>query len=124
MQLDSGPGIDRFLIFATDRSLQIMQNSPIWYSGGTFSVVPTLFKQMYTLHCEISGTVKPMMYVLMSDKKQQNYIEILNWIKSRMCGKAPKSVVTDYELAAINAFGTVFPNTKSYGCFFHYAQCI
>jgi hypothetical protein len=36
----------------------------------------------------------------------------------------PLSIVTDFEIAMINAFPQVFTSAKRTGCFFHFSQCI
>ena len=48
---DSDIGDDnRILIFGTDRTVSLLAQSPNWFMDGTFSVVPELFFQLYTVH--------------------------------------------------------------------------
>lgn len=49
---DSGPGDDRILIFTTQRNQQLLKTADVWLMDGTFDVVPTLFKQLYTIQGE------------------------------------------------------------------------
>jgi hypothetical protein len=35
----------------------------------------------------------------------------------------PRNVVSDYEVAVIEAFKQMFPGIKARGCFFHFNQC-
>lgn len=47
---DSGPEVDRVLIFSTRNNLRMLRQSRHWYADGTFKTVPNLFGQMYTIH--------------------------------------------------------------------------
>ncbi len=47
---------------------------------GTFKTVPTIFKQLYTIHALILGTdaneVSPLVYTLMASKSQKIYTRL------------------------------------------------
>lgn len=47
---DSGPAEDRLVIFATRKNLSFLSQCDSMYMDGTFSIVPSLFKQLYTIH--------------------------------------------------------------------------
>jgi len=121
---DSGQSEQRFLIFITQTSLQILQKSEVWYSDGTFKVSPSLFQQLYTIHCNVDDTVMPMAYILMSHRTKQMYIDVLSKLRSHLNGFQPKSIVTDYESAMISACSQIFPDSEHYGCYFHFSQCV
>ena len=53
---DSGPGMDRIIMFSTEENKKILSYSTIWMAGGTFKVVPSLFGQLYTVHALVGGT--------------------------------------------------------------------
>ena len=40
---DSGPETERILIFGTQRNLEMLEQSRVWLSDGTFKTAPTLF---------------------------------------------------------------------------------
>jgi len=43
---DTGPGLDRILIFGRLSSLDILERSKIWFCDGTFKIAPPLFTQV------------------------------------------------------------------------------
>ena len=43
---DTGPGIDRMIIFGTEENKKILSFASIWMADGTFKVVPSLFAQL------------------------------------------------------------------------------
>ena len=52
----------RILIFTTDDNLMMLKNSPIWAVDGTFSVVPSIFVQLFTIHIFHDEMVKQLFY--------------------------------------------------------------
>jgi hypothetical protein len=71
---------DRILIFITDANVVYLRNANIWIMDGTFKTVPTIFKQLYTIHALILGTdaneVSPLVYTLMASKSQKIYTRL------------------------------------------------
>ena len=68
---DSGPGIDRIIMFVTEENKKILSFSSIWMADGTFKVVPSLFAQLYTVHALVGGVYRfrdghllPSIYIL------------------------------------------------------------
>lgn len=53
---DSGKCTNRILLFGTVKNLQYLENSPDWYSDGTFKVAPQLFDQVCS--CGIQYQIK------------------------------------------------------------------
>ncbi|GBC08554.1 hypothetical protein RclHR1_08200006 [Rhizophagus clarus] len=47
---DSTIGCDRILNFTTVENLKQLEISPFWIMDGIFKTVPTIFKQLYTIH--------------------------------------------------------------------------
>ena len=43
---DSGPAVDRILVFSTRRNLELMRGCSNWYADGTFKTTPQLFTQV------------------------------------------------------------------------------
>jgi len=114
----------RILIFSTIDNLKILKNCNIWMADGTFRTVPKLFSQLYTIHVCYNQTTYPVVYVLMTDRTKQSYIEILNVLKRFEPDLNPSSIMIDFEQPFILAFKDVFPNSEIKGCFFHFQQCI
>jgi hypothetical protein len=44
---------NRILVFGTNRTMTLVQQSPHWFMDGTFKVVPELFYQLYTV-CHVT----------------------------------------------------------------------
>jgi hypothetical protein len=121
---DSGPSEDRLLIFSTRRNLQLLAQCEHWYADGTFKTAPPLFSQLYTIHGVKYNNVLPSVFVLMPSKTERAYERVFTALTSLEPSLWPASIMTDFELASINAFQHSFPTAIHRGCFFHLGQCI
>lgn len=108
-----------------------MNNANVWICDGTFKTVPNLFLQLYTIHCKIGGInsrILPVAYALMTSKSQECYITLFDAIRNISAQRGyilqPAFILTDFELAPMNAARFVFPNCQPKGCFFHLMQII
>jgi len=124
LKFDSGPTESRILIFTTQQNLDFMSECDNWFCDGTFSVAPPIFAQLYTIHGVCYSNVIPSVYVLLPDKKEKTYRHMFEILKSLKSNLNPKSIMIDYERAALNAIETEFCETEVKGCFFHMSQCI
>ena len=69
---DSGP--DRLLIFSTQENLRLLRQAQIVFSDGTFKCAPSrLFPQLYTIHAKCYGSVVPLVYCLLPNKREATY---------------------------------------------------
>ena len=91
-----------------------------WYADGTFDISPTYFKQVYSIHIIINGTVLPLVYGLLPNKSQKTYVKFLSLLKDKV-SQNPTSVNCDFEKAVMNAFQNIF-KCEIHGCFFHLSQ--
>ena len=114
----------RILIFATQACLNQLQNSAHWFIDGTFKTVPSLYTQLYTIHCLTSGQIVPCIYALLPDKREATYRRVIAGLLHARPNLQPQSVLVDYERAAVNALQNAFPQTNVKGCFFHLSQNI
>lgn len=123
----------RMLIFATDDNLQKLAKAKNIFADGTFSVVPTIFYQLYTIHGVVSSPdgndiTVPLIYAVLSDNSEKTYIHMLKCILARIKEMGfewtSKSVSLDFEKAAINAFQHVLPHIDVCGCNFHFNQAL
>ena len=69
LEYDSRPKNKRVVIFSTEKQWKIMKRSSTLFVDGTFSVVPSLFFQLYTIHCEYLGNVSSIVYALLPGRK-------------------------------------------------------
>ena len=108
-------GEQRILMFASDDSLELLQESESWFCDGTFKTVPKLFAQLYTVHAKHHGHIIPVLYALLPNKQEETYTRMLTAL-SEVCPElAPTTITTDFEQAAINAFQGKFPEARLQG---------
>ena len=121
---DSDDGSDKIIIFPTLRNLQLLSNISNWYADGTFKTAPPLFNQLYSKHGIVNGDVLPLVYTLMANETEEHYNKLFSELKALGPTLSPRTIMTDFEHAAINAFKAVFPDSDQQGCFFHFSQCL
>jgi len=124
-------GDDLICLFANREHLRFLFRSNYWIMDGTFKTVPLLFRQLYTIHCEVGGInsrILPIVWVLMTSKSQACYVSLFQALRDLAVADnfvlRPDFVLTDFERAAMNAVTDVFPGAQSKGCHFHLAQII
>ncbi|XP_046552148.1 uncharacterized protein LOC124261815 [Haliotis rubra] len=120
---------DRILIFSTAEMLDILANAETIYMDGTFFVCPSLWQQVYIVHCLVDGQMFPVAFSLLPSKSRDTYIRLFNYLKDSVLAivgveLSPSVVQTDYEAAAIGATERVFPDAEVRGCYFHFTQAV
>jgi hypothetical protein len=85
---------------------------------------PPLFNQVYTIHAVKYHNVIPTVFVLMPNRTEATYTQMLNARKILNRNLNTRTILTDFELASIKAFRRAFSNSTQRGCFFHLSQCI
>ena len=108
-------------IFTTEQNLQLLQKYTDWYADGTFDVSPKLFKQLFTVNIIVKNRNLPMLYALLPDKTEISYTLVFKFIQGYI-SIPPKSVLVDFEKAALNAIAKTFKETSIQGCYFHLAS--
>ena len=129
---DSTIGNERVLIFTTSTNINYLSQSPFWICDGTFKVVPTIFRQLYTVHGCIGGDensrIMPLVYVLMSSKSEECYQtlfqDLIDFGDEHSIDLQPQFIITDFEIAAIKAIHAEFHEVQNKGCHFHLCQNI
>lgn len=114
----------QFVIFVTRQNLKRLSSCDKWFADGTFSTVPSIFKQLYTIHGLKNNEMMPVVYVLTPSKSKKSYkliLECLLHFESRL---NPLSLMVDYEKSFLDDCDEIFPNTEIHGCHFHFSQCI
>ena len=126
---DVREGAGRHLIFAIDEQIATLRRPHTWYGDGAFKIAGKPFKQLYALHAFVRGargSVKqvPLVFVLMSHRRQEDYVAVLDAVREIAPGAQPTAVVMDFEMAFWLAVSEVFPSAERHGCFFHWCQCV
>lgn len=67
---------ERILIFGSVENLKVLGRSRVWLMDGTFKIVPTIMRQLFTIHAHINEHVVPVIYCVMSSKSKQCYDEV------------------------------------------------
>ena len=113
---------DRYLLFTIEKNLDVLERSEVWHADGTFKCSPALFYQLYSIHAVFKEHTLPLVFILLQNKTQEQYIPVLNQLRNLNALLTPREVIVDFEKASINAFKAVFPSVSVKGCFFHFAQ--
>ena len=121
---DSGSSVNRILIFTTDSNLQVLASSKNWYCDGTFHSAPLVFQQVFSIHVIKDSISIPVVFALLPNKKQESYTSVFMQILISKPNIKPQSIMSDFELAIVNGWKSVFPETKERFCFFHFSQNI
>lgn len=118
---------NRMLIFASEMALTHLARADTWHMDGTFEVAPLLFQQLFVIRVPLGSQAVSCVYALLPNKTQQTYEAMLTALIEYCSGLGfqpdPTTVITDFELAIINALRTVFGmNIQIHGCFYHLTQ--
>ena len=62
----------------TDKNMEYLESCEILSGDGTFSTVPNMFSQLYTIHgTQANKPSFPLIYVSMKDRLKETYDEVL-----------------------------------------------
>lgn len=114
---------NRIIIFSTQQNLELLKRCDHWYADGTFKTAPPMFEQVFTIHGIKHNNVVPAVYALLTNKRKDTYLEVLEQLKISHRFLHPVSIMTDFETSQIKAFKEAFPYIQNRGCFFHFRQC-
>jgi hypothetical protein len=119
----------RLLVFGADSELKLLHQSEYVVCDGTFEMAPDTSYQMYTMHGFYQKESLPLIWALLPNKSRATYEEMLGAVRENLVLKfgtvgAMRYFLTDFELAAIQAVQTVFPETTVKGCSFHFRQAV
>ena len=92
---------------------------------GTFNVAPTLLAQVYSIHADYMNHSHPLVFGILTNKRRATYTAVLTEVRNLANNMLrPETIITDFEMAAIQAIGDIFPYASRTGCFFHLSQNI
>ena len=91
----------RHLIFMTEKQLEIMSTSKVWYLDGTFRIINRPFQQLFGIHCFVkSGDhIKqfPVCFVFMTNRRYEDYIALFTAIRRSLPRINLERCMLDYE---------------------------
>ena len=116
--------LDRIMGFGHPALFGLLSGNNL-YVDATFKIVPKPFYQcliIMVLDTQTDAYV-PVLYVLMTGKREILYRHALYWVLSISNGRAKPSMVTcDFERALHNAIMKTFSGAVILGCLFHWKQ--
>ena len=113
----------RIIVYGTRKFVSYLRNCDNWYCDGTFSVVPDLFLQLYTIHAEKDGNIFPCIYALLPNKSEAIYDKLFKKLLEIEPSFNPVTVMIDFEKASLNALEENFISVIT-SCFFHLSHNI
>ena len=66
----------------------------------------------------------PRILGLLSNKTEETYVRFFETLKAKFPSFKPESTMLDFERAAMNALGKVYPEIVLTGCLFHLAKSL
>jgi len=124
---EDDPEEPRIIVFSTRENLRKLGKSKTWYSDGTFKVCPSSFAQIFTIHGLVKKIAFPFVYALLPNKEQASYQRVFQVLKDASANfntplPEPETLISDFELAIINAGIAEYPHATVRLCFFHFGQ--
>jgi len=109
--------------------LQVLHESKYVICEGTFEMSPSTAYKVYTIHGYCHGEGMPLCWALLHNKTTSTYMEMFQVIRAALVQQygsvgVMKTFITDFELAAIKAIWSVFPEVVVRGCSFHFRQAL
>jgi hypothetical protein len=125
-------GDGHILLFVTDDSIRRLSEAEFWLCDGTFKTVSNIFIQLYTIHApsgrQNNYRIIPFAYALMTSKSEMMYRELfkeMNELATNLNVELhPDFILTDFELASMNALRAEFPGVENKGCNFHLCKSV
>ena len=107
------------LVFCSKFGANLLNNSNVWVSDGTFTMPKGLFVQLYVVHCQAKdGIAYPAIYGMFTDRSAATYHQFFSILKE-IADKGPEFVVVDLELAPMSQYNDFWPEAVVEGCEFH-----
>ena len=102
---------NRMLVFCSPDGLKCLAASTCWHADGTFYTASKYFYQLYVIQVWYKNRMIPCAWILMNRRTTEDYVSLLNELVKAATANGqvlkPKTIMLDFELAAINAFKQV-----------------
>lgn len=109
-------------IFSCKTNLDVLSESETILLDGTFRYCAAFFLQLFTIHCVINNNYIPLVFCLLTGKKEELYESLFTKIKKLCPNLRPKRILVDFEKAIHNAVEKIWTESKIFGCRFHLGQ--
>ena len=118
---------DKMLVFGMSENLSKLADLDTIYLDGTFTT-SSLYCQLFTINGFINGQQFPLVYYFLPTKSRADYNRFFTIVKEEMQNLGltfqPTAIMSDFELAFLQALELQFPNTQILGCLFYFSQCL
>ena len=119
---------NKLLVFRSAIGLEILSKSDHWGADGTFYTAAKYFYQLYVVSGYYEKRMIPCVWALMNRRRKKEYNVVLESVKKAAkkikIKLSPKTVMMDFEKAAMNSFEEMFPGIIIKLCLFHFTQNI
>ena len=125
--LDTGAatGPSRIIIFGCEKNFDAMSRAQTWLADGTFKIAPSLWKQVFTVHCCINGFTIPVFYALLPNKKPASYRVVWEFLLTKVdINLSHVTLMMDFEKASYETALEKLPGITIGGCYFHLKQAM
>ena len=116
------------VIFSTEENIRWLSTKSHWCADGTFTSVPKIYTQIFTIHGFEGDKLIPLVYCLLSSKTRAKYSQVFRSIKDKVDTLdvllMPTLFTCDFESGLISCIKTEFPTTRIRGCYCHFCQAI
>lgn len=118
----------KIIFLGTVSSLKLLSEADCWLMDGTFNVVPSIMRQLFSIHGKIKNEIVPLIFCIMSTKTKEAYYEMFYELCLKACeyniNLNPSRIISDFEKGSVAAAKNFFPTSEYKGCFFHLGQII
>ncbi|PIC18515.1 hypothetical protein B9Z55_024379 [Caenorhabditis nigoni] len=108
--------------FGSSLALEVLENSEILLTDGTFAVATPPFRQLWTIHAKFGDSTIPVVHVLMTFRGIDDYKHALEKIKTYIPNWNPTDYLGDLEIGQRKAVSDVFQGIRTSFCYFHLLQ--
>ena len=115
---------DKIVLFETVENLRRLTEAESLFVDGTFSICPSIFYQVFSIHIMKQEQTFPTVYALLLNKQRQTYSRTLMLMMPLGLNLSPATVVSDFELAIIQAVSLNFQQVTHRGCYYHFMQAL
>jgi len=115
------------IVFICKINLEAISNAEHVFGDWTFTYVPKLFMQLYTLHIYKNNFYIPLVYCFSRNKQTSSYLMLWDMLE-KLCVQLTNKPLqinifhVDFEKATYNAVLKKFPNSVIVCCNFHLGQ--
>ena len=121
----------KILIWGSDFQINRHRLTDHWYVDGTFTIVPSTYKQLVSIMIRDpnTGFIKPAMWIVLDCKDEEAYYHMFRMLKEITDSSGSldwnlASATLDFEPGLMNGFVKAFPNATMIGCLFHFKQAL